>query len=169
MTGPRQCAHVGLTWDEIRQASSIGCERNISGCRDGREQKNGVDDRMGSWEPHVSGAIAEMALAKLTRTYWSGTIGKVRETDVGALECRFTRHRAGRLIVKEWDKLDPRYVLAVPHRDHTGPDGIKITFVGWMTGHDVKARGVWRDDWTAWTMVQDKLHPMELIGGQGGQ
>ena len=82
-------------------------------------------------EEEVVGACAELALGKLTGEYFIPSLGTFHHTPDFLLdvEVRGTALDTGRLILRNNDSDDRRYVLAIV-------DAPKVTFIGWIKGKD---------------------------------
>ena len=109
----------------------------------------------------VVGAVAEVAVAKAVGGFFVPSVNTFhRVPDIlHDVEVRATDDRNGRLIVRDNDSNDRRYLLVTT-------DGLNSTIVGWMTGGDAK-----QDHWRAnpggyresWFVPQHALRPPEEV------
>lgn len=105
------------------------------------------------------GACGEIAVGKACNVFFVPSVNTFhRVPDVlSDCEVRCTEVETGRLIVRDNDSDDRRYILAVMTGD-------TVSLVGWMRGSDAK-----RDEWvdnpngyrTAWFVPQSSLNPMD--------
>ena len=120
---------VTLTPDEIHLGSCHGVLRRFQkhcGKRSDRVQKE-----ESCWDNEINGALAELAFCKWRGIYWSG-VSRIKATDGGACEVRWTRHKdTGGLIVYDHDQDDCNFILA---------DGFAPIYrmIGWIVGKDAK-------------------------------
>jgi hypothetical protein len=144
---------VQLTMQEVATAAVNGVWRRISAMGHNRPNDQKYDGK-NAWQIDVEGALAEMALAKALKLYWTGA-AKIRAVDVGdSHEARHTQLEVGSLIVYEKDKPDYLYWLVI------GVHG-KYTIHGWMTGKEAQQDKYWRKEGVrspAFFVPQGELH-----------
>lgn len=148
---------ITLTPSEMILASHVGFLRQVKSVREDRPDRYGCPPDEG-WQRAIEGACAEAAVAKALNRWWSGTIGLLREADVGkVVQVRSTFREDGALILHEDDKDDSPYVLTVG----LAPD---YRLVGWLLGREGKLPQYWRTDvrHPAYFVPQSVLHPFEV-------
>ena len=145
---------IQLNPDEILQGALVGVKRNVNTIARGQDNTNRYDG--GSWNCHIEGALAEMAVAKASGKFWS--TGEILAGDVGEFEVRVTSHTNGRLLLRpdDKDKSDKFFILV---RGMLG----KYQIAGWIIGVDGMQDEYWceptngkRDP--AWFIPANKLH-----------
>lgn len=107
------------------------------------------------------GCCVELAIGKLVDRYSVPVVGTFHVVPdyLQDLELRGTARADGRLIVRDNDANDRRYVFATV-------TGQMVTFVGWMYGHEAK-----KERWltnpngyrSAWFVPQSELRPIETL------
>lgn len=107
------------------------------------------------------GCCAELAMGKLVDRYFIPTVGTFHDVAdyLKDLEIRATAREDGRLIVRDNDHPQRRYVFATV-------TGQAVTFHGWLYGHEAK-----QDRWLtnpngyrqAWFVPQRELHPIDSL------
>lgn len=107
------------------------------------------------------GCCAELAIGKLLARYSIPAVGTFHSVPdyLQDLELRATARLDGRLIVRDNDHNDRRYVFATV-------TGQVVTFVGWMYGYESK-----KERWltnpkgyrTSWFVPQRDLRPIETL------
>lgn len=151
---------VTLASHEVLMAATIGMMRQISAITRSLPERNGHDGP--GWNSHIEGACGELAVAKLLRTHWSGSINTFKVGgDVGSLQVR-TRSRSDyELIIRDDDKDEDTFVLVT---------GQCPTYevIGKIVGRDGK-KDEWRQNYggrpAAWFVPQAALS--ELAEKQG--
>lgn len=127
---------VTLEWFEVMLAATVGVRRQLEALRRGRPDCHGFDGATG-WQVHIEGACGEMAFAKATGRYWSGSVNTFKiGGDVGAIQVRTRSREDYDLIVRDDDRDEDIFVLVI---------GQAPTYrvVGWIRGMDGK-RACWR-------------------------
>ena len=127
---------VTLEWFEVLLAATVGVRRQLEALRSGRPDCHGFDGATG-WQVHIEGACGEMAFAKATGRYWSGSINTFKAGgDVGNIQVRTRSRDDYDLIVRDDDRDEDIFVLVI---------GKAPTFrvVGWIQGAEAK-RPSWR-------------------------
>ena len=130
---------VRLTWPEVRHAAYIGIDRFAHARRAKRPVNHGagVDDTM----PDVLGAWGELALAKMTGTYWAGDLEKPDRgaPDVGPWHVRTASRTNDSLLLHPEDRDDEPFVLvslvAIP----------VLRVMGWCLAADGKHERFWKN------------------------
>lgn len=159
---------VTLTWTEVRAAACIGVERNVRTIHEGRHRGGGQAAWAG-WGDHITGAIAEFAVAKHVGGYPMSGVRPSNKAndlgDVGRLQVRSSA-RHSYLILQPYDSDDARFVLV------TGMPPT-LTLVGWFLGCEGKQPCFWHDvggcvpgvqvHHPAYFVPGPELHPMELL------
>jgi hypothetical protein len=110
---------VELEWYELYQAGKVGWHRHVEAIR--RKLRNKKRGEKPSYVAHIEGCLGEVAVAKATNRYWSGSVnvGK-RVPDVGShIEVRCRDETAGQrdLIVRSDDPDDRVMVLVTWDED----------------------------------------------------
>ena len=151
-------AVIRLSWSEVITAAMVGVFRQVTNLRDGRADAYGASDDRG-WQLHIEGCCGEMAFAKLSGLYWSGSLGNLGADDVHLYQVRTTSRDDGRLIVHPGDPDDRVFVLVT---------GRAPTFRvrGWVRGIDAKNREWWHDPSNgrpAFFVPQSALRSIETI------
>jgi len=105
----------------------------------------------------VVGVCGEIAVAKFKGVWFSPLLNTFHYTpDCLGYEVRATDRVEGRLIVRENDADDRKYILATT-------DGSDVILVGWLFGGEAK-QDRWRsnpnDYRECWMVPQKFLHPM---------
>lgn len=113
------------------------------------------------------GCCAELAIAKLFDRYTIPTVGTfhVKPDFLHDVEIRGTGHESGRLIVRDNDASERRYVLATVS-GIAGEQTTTVTFHGWMYGYEAKqARWLTNPNnyRSAWFVPQSELRPFETL------
>lgn len=100
---------------ELATAEFVGAMRNRDSEASGYRAQFGGDR---SEQSDRAGAIAELAVAKITGLYWRG-MGKRQPADVGCYEVRYSSDPTGPLYVRVRDKPTPgsRYLLVIGDLD----------------------------------------------------
>jgi hypothetical protein len=150
---------VDLTWGEVFQAGLIALMRMIKNLQVGAKERYGAQGI--SLDYNFNGCLGEIALAKWTDTFWSGSLGNYRAKDVGdRWQVRAASSPAGRLILHPEDSDDDQFVLAlVPHESLP-----RVVLRGWTRGRDGKREEYWADPKTgrpAFFVPQEVLLAME--------
>jgi hypothetical protein len=124
---------VTLHTYEVGLAAHVGVRRNVSAMAAGRRPAFGADPTK-VWQYHVDGACGELAFAKATGRYWSGSVDTFRVGgDVGLIQVRARSRDGFELIVRDGDRGEDAFVLV------TG--GCPHFFVrGWCYGYEAKRR-----------------------------
>ena len=139
------CAAVDVA--RVRIMTSAGLNLNHAST-----YKRGPMTRMAE---EIIGACAEIAFAKALDRFYVPPLNNFHSTAdiLSDIEIRGTRREGGRLIVRDNDSPDRRYVLVVVNP----PEAL---IVGWILGRDAR-----RDEWLdnpngyrrAWFVPQDAL------------
>lgn len=129
-----------LTEQELRVGAAVGVGRNIEAITKGAQHRFGGQNLNG-WSMHIYGALAELAVAKFLRIYWSGLgsglIGPTRFSgDVGPVEVRHSGRDDACLLLHPDDDDDRAFVLVTG----AGPD---FVLRGWSFAGAVKSASFW--------------------------
>jgi len=149
---------VILTPPEMTLALMVGGLRQVTNLRDGRRDAHGARRDRG-WQLHVEGAAGELAVAKALNLYWSGRLGCLRASDVGALQVRTTPCNGYRLVIHPEDPDDARFIFVV---------GMVPCFrlAGWLYASEGKRREWWDDPVggrPAYFIPETALHAMDTL------
>lgn len=128
---------VTLTWAELQQAALVGCQRYIRALWRERNEIYGTPPD--PWGVHITGAAAEMAVAKALGVFWPYATDPDWGGDVGTYHVRSTNRDDGCLILHDRDPDDGVFVLAI---------GTPRTYrlAGWLTARDGKTAAYWRSN-----------------------
>jgi len=107
------------------------------------------------------GCCAELAMGKLVDRYFIPEVGTFHHKPdcLHDIEVRATARLDGRLIVRDNDANDRRYVFCTV-------TGNVVNIVGWMFGHEAKQPAFLsnpNDYRPAWFVPQAKLRPLETL------
>jgi hypothetical protein len=109
---------------ELEMALAVGRWRRLRALRERLGRGHG--EQAYDWNRDMTGAIAELAVAKALGCYWGGLSTDFgRAGDVAGLEIRATTHRTGHLVVYMADPPDRQLVLVI-----VGPRSALIA--GWL-------------------------------------
>ncbi len=126
--------NVMLTRAEVAHAAIGGVLRQVENLDAGLRDAYGLTTT--GWGEHITGALAEYAVAKHLGQPWSP--GKRGDSDVGAYQVRYTGRTDGALILHPDDDDAAPYILVVG-----GP--FRFTLVGWTWGADGKQARFWAE------------------------
>ena len=101
---------VSLTLAEMALAGEVAVMRRVKAIQVGRRHRHGMPPEEG-FNRDFEGACGEMAVAKLTNRYWSGTVGVAAPGDVGDLEVRTTCRPDGCLLLHADDTDAAVFIL----------------------------------------------------------
>jgi hypothetical protein len=145
---------VVLTMCEMITGSQIGARRQCYAIYGKLKDTNSDDPLENPWEAHVRGALAEMAVAKHFKLYWSGSVGEVGGDDVGPFQVKHSKHDLD-LIIQKRCRPDRKYILVAC----TAPN---LILRGWFWGADAKVDHYWgdkcRNSRPAFFVPQSELH-----------
>ena len=140
---------IELTAYEIYMAAQVALRRRINGNIRRKASDKIRDQRMDSWDTEIESACSELAVAKLTGKYWSGSVNTFKSPDVGGLQVRHTLHNDGCLIVGSHDADNEWYVLVVGRVP-------VFSICGKILGREAKKEHHREDD-TSWFVPQGAL------------
>ena len=126
---------VKLTFSEIQMAGLVGMQRHIQNLKRNTKPAHGAIDAF-DWQMNIEGALAECALAKHFKLFWSK--GETGDGDVGDFQVRSSRNPNSNLIIHPKDHDDKKYYLL------TGGNGEYI-IRGYIYGIEGKAKAYWSD------------------------
>jgi hypothetical protein len=149
---------VTLTWAEVRVAAMMGVERNIWCMYHGAKPRFIYEGREALWSEHIIGAMAEIAVSKLTDRCPAMNGRPGYDGDVSGLEVRATPRLDGALIVHDSDRDEAPFILVrfrVP----------RFHVPGWIMGADAKRAEWWRTDvpHPAYFVPASALRPVEEL------
>lgn len=141
---------VSLSESEIQLAYMVAGQRRGQNARLGRTPRYGagVED----WKIDIIGCLGELAVAKATNKFWSGSLGNLKAKDVGGIQVRATDYPQGRLILHPADADDDRFVLV-------RIAGTECDLRGWVFGKDGKQQKYWVENDPKWP----KLRPAFFV------
>jgi hypothetical protein len=150
---------------ELEMALAAGTWRRNRAIRERLGAGHG--ERSYHWDRDITGAIAELAVAKALGCYWGGNsqdFGRIG--DVGQLEVRGTRHPDGHLLVYMADPVEKPMVLVI-----VGDRGARIAgYLPPFAGREPRflpPRGKLRDGTAVqWWVPQSALLPFEQLLAQ---
>lgn len=157
--------HVDLTLPEMSVALNIAWLRIVTSAAKKLNHATTYQRSMAQriYEEFI-GACGELAVGKASGTFFVPSVNTFHRVPdcLDNCEVRSTDNTSGRLIVRDNDSDDRRYIFAVMTGD-------TMTLVGWLTGAEAK-----KDEWTdnpngyrpAWFVPQDRLHDVEEILGR---
>lgn len=120
---------IQLEWYEQALAAEVGLRRYIESGRSGKKSR--FTSSL-NWTAHLEGASGEMAFAKATGRYWSGSVNTYKEGgDVGRIQVRMRMKPDLPLYIRPSDRDDDIFVLV------TGSQGT-YRVVGWCMGAEGK-------------------------------
>jgi hypothetical protein len=148
---------VTLDWYEVSRAAQVGVSRQVHNLVQGNHDAHRFDGE--PWGTHIAGALAELAYAKATNTYWL-PLAKDPKTlpgDVGLDQVRSTDRPQGCLLLHPDDADHARFFLVV---------GKVPTYevVGWCFGYEGKDEKYWRTGTgrPCYFVPQSSLRPLEV-------
>lgn len=132
---------VNLEWYELQMAWDVGLRRFIESERSGKKSRfNGTLN----YTAHLEGAAAELAFAKATGRYWSGSVNTFKDGgDVGAIQVRMRMKHELPLYVRPTDRPDDIFVLV---RGNQG----SYRIVGWIMGAEAQNED-YKRKYTGWS------------------
>jgi hypothetical protein len=143
---------------ELMVAAQVGSMRRVASIQ--RKLNNKLHSAKSEWAMDIDGAASEMAAAKYLNIYWVPTVNAGKAADVAGFQVRSTNHEHGKLVIRENDVKNEKYILVISQ-----PPTFKI--IGWIWANDAKNEKYWRppDDTGggAWWVPQAVLEPMERI------
>lgn len=149
---------ITLTWAEIMLAGQVGTMRSVSSRKQGLNRV--VHNVKSNWSNDFDGAAAEMAYAKYRNVYYEPSINTFKAPDVTQDQIRSTLHPNGKLLIRENDVLEERFILVIC----SSPI---YRMAGWLWTSEAK-----KDEWfrpaddtgvAAWWVPQNALHSMETL------
>ena len=130
---------VPLVWEDVETAAWIGLRRAVGNLRNGVPDRFGAGYSNGGIEPHVHGALVELAVAQHFNLHWRGAM-RMREIDVGGcIEVKSIRRATDSLLLHPDSHDDLPYVLGLVERLPV------VTLCGWILGRDGKRPEYWGD------------------------
>lgn len=128
---------VELSWKEVAKAAHFGTDRMVWATEQRMKNAQGMPDA-DEWECEIYGAVGEYAVARQFDKFWNGTVGKLKEKDVGGWQVRATKHDHGRLLIYPHDEVDDPFILV------TGKWPV-LTIRGFMYARDCKKEVFYTD------------------------
>lgn len=147
---------VNLEWYEISRAALVGVSRNVEALRKGLQNTRPISES--DWHIHILGACGEVAFAKATNRYWSGSVNTFKTGgDIGGHIQIRTRSKSNYdLIVRDNDNDNDIFVLVTG-----GPAEFDVK--GYMRASDAKAekyKANWGNYGEAYFVPQSELRPI---------
>jgi hypothetical protein len=144
--------YLAIKIAELRQF-----EAQAMGCKD-RMPLASIFDAL---EIHTIGALAELKVSHWLGSNQAMTHATFKDdADIGKdIEVRAIRKREGRLVYRDNDAPDRRYILTYVSRSN-------VELLGWLEGYNAIEMGIRdnpRDGKPAWFVTQDKLWSMETF------
>lgn len=131
-----QCS---LHWSEILAAAQRGVLRKVLQMRAG--QGHSLLNKPNKWWREIEGSCGELALAKATRSFWSGPIGldaadrvMAKRYDVGQVQVRTRTDPA--LIIDQRDNPDDIFILVMGETPH-------FRIMGWIEAREAQQEKYW--------------------------
>lgn len=144
---------VSLEPYEVRLGEMVGRARHDSAIASGRRDR--LHKPADSIAGNIAGALAEVAVAKWGRTYWSGSVSTYSDgADVDDwIQVRSSHYKSAHLLVHADDRDDQAFVLVV-----TACLPV-LSLRGWLWGREAK-RPEWQRANTDHWVPQSSLRPM---------
>ena len=98
---------VRLTKVELIVAGLVATMRRVSSMGNLNDQNYSTDS---SFDLDIDGAASEMAFAKYMNVYYEPTVNTFKSPDVGKIQVRSTKHKTGKLIIRQRDKKNEIFV-----------------------------------------------------------
>jgi len=145
---------------ELMVAAQVGAMRRVSSIKrnfntHAKAFKPGLE-----WVHDIDGAASEMAVAKMLNVYWVPSVNAGKAADVESFQIRSTNHEYGKLLIREHDVKNEKYILVVSRHP-------LFKVVGWMWADEAKVDKYWKEpDDTgvgAWWVPQSDLKPMSTV------
>lgn len=122
---------IELVEHELEMAALVGVRRQIEALTRRLPDQHGYDGADG-WTVHIEGACGEVAVAKVLKRYWNGSVNSFKTGgDVGEVQVRTRSKHCYDLIVRAGDRDDDVFILV------TGTAPI-FRVHGWIYGWDAK-------------------------------
>jgi hypothetical protein len=129
--------------------------------------KHGLKKSEDGWKLHASGALGEMAVAKMLDVYWDAPIDTYKDADLGdKIQVKTRSHREYDLIFRKNDSVTEYFVLALlwdkwlPTKKWPS-ENWTVFVVGWRFG-EYCIRDEWEQSYgkreKAWFVPQNVLH-----------
>ncbi len=150
---------VNLEWYELSRAALVGVSRNVEALRKGLQNARPTNES--DWHVHILGACGEVAFAKATNRYWSGSVNTFKTGgDVGGrIQVRTRSKSHYDLLVRDNDNDDDLFVLVVG-----GPSEFDVK--GYMRARDAKVeryKANWGNYGEAYFVPQADLLPVDSL------
>lgn len=149
---------VELDEYEMFHAAVAGVQRRISSLKKNRPQLYGADERRNFWEIDIVGMMGEYAVSKYLNIHWQPATNKRLSElpgDVGRYEVRSSTWSDAHLLVREADRAESPYILAIVKES-------SVDLRGFKTGADAKQDRYLRERQTYWVPQAD-LDPMGML------
>lgn len=130
-------AWATLESHEMLMAATIGTTRHIAALKRGLQDRHGCNCEAG-WQVHIEGACGELAVAKVVKLYWGGSVNTFKNGgDVGEYQVRTRSRHEYELIVRPDDNEESVYWLVT---------GIAPRYCvhGWILGRAAKRNEWWK-------------------------
>ena len=133
----RQIAEVALSSQEVLQGALVGVLRHLANL----DRADSYGFKGDGWEIDITGALAEMAVAKYLNKYWSSVVDDPWQLDGDVdkqVQVRSSIREDAHLLLHEKDKDGDFYVLVTGRHRH-------FVIVGWIRGTAAKRDEFWGD------------------------
>jgi hypothetical protein len=119
---------ITLDWHLVQRASNVGCLRNLTAMRSGRQHVGGLDST--GWSEHIEGALGECAVAQALGLHWDQGINTFKtRPDVAGLQVRTRSRHSYDLLLRPGDSQRDAWV----HVTGTCPE---YWIRGWLWGYE---------------------------------
>ena len=157
---------ITLKWEEIIAGATSGLLREVESLRQGIEWGHGANfNQYEKWGMTISGALAEMALAKMGQTYFSHSVNNFHGADliINGKSCQVRSQlmskKTHNLIIRQNKKKDDYYFLMLDNY----PEYICL---GYVAPHNIERIGTWtnfniQSRPFVWSIPKEKLTPLE--------
>ena len=157
---------ITLKWEEIIAGATSGLLREVESLRQGIDWGHGANfDTYTKWGMTISGALAEMALAKMCQTYFSHSVNNFHGSDLTIngksvqVRSQLMSKKTHNLIIRQNRKKEDYYFLVLDNF----PEYICL---GYVSPHNIERIGTWtnfniQSRPYVWSIEKDKLTPLE--------
>ena len=154
---------VTLTPEEVAHARQVGIDRQLNHIRAGNKSGGGfIAFNDNGHEQHALGAVGELVVAKALGIPWEPA--GLKCVDVGGYQVRATVYPTGKLIIRERDRNEEKFVLVTKHSE------LSYRVCGWISAGDAKQVGKLTNPprgsrlGPAWFVDQGHLKPLAIQG-----
>ena len=157
---------ITLKWEEIIAGATSGLLREVESLRQGIDWGHGANfDTYTKWGMTISGALAEMALAKMCQTYFSHSVNNFHGSDLiingksVQVRSQLMSKKTHNLIIRQNRKKEDYYFLVLDNfpeyicLGYVSPHNIERIVN--CTNFNIQSRPY------VWSIEKDKLTPLE--------